>query len=198
VTRQGKLVLSGVVLIWAAPALVLMAGTAATASAPSPGPAGSPARVAAPSACPGRAAVGDTIAAQEREMRCLIERARSERALPGLLADPALDEAAAHKSADILRCDEFSHEACGRDFAYWIERSGGIGSGCSGLAENIAWGTGGLGTPRAIFRAWMRSPGHRRNILGPYGPTGIGLRVGNLEGRPGAHVWTQEFAAEGC
>ncbi len=33
------------------------------------------------------------------------------------------------------------------------------------LGENIAWGTLWLGTPRAIVRAWMNSPGHRANIL---------------------------------
>jgi uncharacterized protein YkwD len=216
VTRQTALLLRGVALLWAAPLLVFAAGSAATASAPGGGSAGAAAMAAPPSACSPRSAArspliegkrgsfaersreGDSFAEQKLEMRCLVERARAAHGLSDFAADPGLDRAAAHKSADILRCDEFSHEACGRDFAYWIERFGQTGAGCSGVAENIAWGTGNLGTPRAIFRAWMRSPGHRRNILGPYAQIGIGLRVGTLEGNPGARVWTEEFAAQGC
>ena len=41
----------------------------------------------------------------------------------------------------------------------------------------------------------MPSTGHRENILGRYRQIGIALRVGGLEGVPGAHVWTQDFAA---
>ncbi|MGB7686458.1 MAG: CAP domain-containing protein [Solirubrobacterales bacterium] len=131
-------------------------------------------------------------------MRCLVDGARTARGLPSFGAAAGLDRAATRKSADILRCGEFTHEACGREFSYWIRRFGHFGAGCSGIAENIAWGTGSFATPRAIFRAWMRSPGHRRNILGSYGLVGIGMRVGALEGRSGAHVWTQEFAGRDC
>ena len=127
-------------------------------------------------------------------MLCLVNDARRARGLPELAADDGLDRAADHKSADILRCDEFSHEACGREFTYWIERLGF--HGCA-AAENIAWGGGSLGAVRSIFRLWMHSSGHRANILGPYEEIGIGLRVGNLEGNGGAHVWTQDFGG-GC
>jgi hypothetical protein len=66
---------------------------------------------------------------------------RRSRGLPELAADDGLARAADHKSADILRCDEFSHEACGREFTHWIERFGF--HGCA-AAENIAWGGGSL------------------------------------------------------
>jgi uncharacterized protein YkwD len=47
------------------------------------------------------------------------------------------------------------------------------------IGENIAWGTGGLGTPRSIVRAWMHSPGHRANILnGTFRDIGIGIATG--------------------
>ena len=89
----------------------------------------------------------------------------AKRGLEPLFAPSSLARAAARKSGDILRCDEFNHEACGREFTYWIERVGY--KGC-GWAENIAYGTGSLATPRSIFRGWMNSSGHRRNILGAY------------------------------
>lgn len=123
-------------------------------------------------------------------MLCLVNRARQARGLDPLAAPPSLARAADRKSADILRCDEFSHEACGREFTYWIERVGYRGCG---EGENIAYGSGSYAPPRSIFRMWMRSAGHRENILGAYDDIGIGLRVGTLEGNGGAHVWTQEF-----
>jgi len=133
--------------------------------------------------------------AQERAMLCLVNHARVTRGLPPLKATLSLIEAADRKSRDILRCDEFSHEACDREFTFWMTRFGY--RGCS-AGENIAWGSGGLGTPRSIFQAWMHSPGHRENILGPYEETGIGLQTGKLEGYGGAHVWTQEFGGRSC
>jgi uncharacterized protein YkwD len=79
-----------------------------------------------------------------------------------------------------------------------MRRFGYLHGSCFGVAENIAWGTGPFATVRAIFRGWLHSSGHRENILGPYTQLGLGLRVGNLEGNPGAHIWTQEFGSHAC
>jgi uncharacterized protein YkwD len=155
-----------------------------------PGPGQRSSLIAPASACPNQGDPGARPAAQVKAMRCLVNFARAGRGLAPLAASAPLNGAAGRKSADILRCDEFSHEACGREFTYWVERSG-YRARC--LAENIAWGSGPLGSPRSIFANWMRSPGHRENILGPYRDIGIGLRVGGLEGYAGAHVWTQAF-----
>lgn len=133
--------------------------------------------------------------AQERVMLCLVNHARSTHGLPPLAASKPLVKAADRKARDILRCDEFSHEACGREFTYWMTHFGY--QGCS-EGENIAWGSGGLGTPGSIFRAWMHSQGHRENILGDYEDTGLGLQSGKLEGYGGAHIWTQEFGSRSC
>jgi uncharacterized protein YkwD len=143
-------------------------------------------------ACHGRDNGKASAKAQELVMLCLVNHARGNRGLPPLVAAKPLVKAADHKSRDILRCDEFSHEACDREFTFWMTRFGY--EGCS-QGENIAWGSGGLGTPASIFKAWMRSQGHRENILGPYEETGIGLQSGKLEGYGGAHVWTQEFGS---
>jgi uncharacterized protein YkwD len=161
-----------------------------------PAAAVDPQRLVAPaSACPGQTNPSAAAATQERAMRCLTNFARRGRGLGPLGASAVLARAAGHKSADILRCNDFSHEACGRPFAYWIEL---LGYPDCGAGENIAWGSGRLGSVRSIFRSWMRSPGHRENILGAYDEIGIGLRVGRLEGFSGAHVWTQNFGRRGC
>jgi uncharacterized protein YkwD len=125
-------------------------------------------------------------------MQCLVNVARRRAGRPALLASSKLARSAHLKSRDILLCDDFDHDACGRDFTYWIERVGYLAEAC-GAGENIALGTGSFATPRAIFRAWIGSPGHRRNILGGYRDLGVGLAIGTLEGEGGVHVWTQHF-----
>jgi len=146
-------------------------------------------------ACRGQSRSQGNFEAQERTMLCLVNQARAAHGVPALAAIQPLVKAADHKSRDILRCGVFSHEACDREFTYWMTHFGY--RGCA-EGENIAWGSGGLGTPGSIFRAWMHSQGHRENILGAYEETGIGLQTGKLEGVPGAHVWTQEFGAHNC
>jgi uncharacterized protein YkwD len=49
--------------------------------------------------------------AQERTMRCLVNHARTSRGLQPLKALTSLVKATDRKARDILRCDEFSHEA---------------------------------------------------------------------------------------
>jgi uncharacterized protein YkwD len=65
------------------------------------------------------------------------------------------------------------------------------------VGENIAWGTLWLGTPRAIVRAWMDSPGHRSNILNrSYRYTGIGINPGlprSMSGGQPGGMYTQDF-----
>jgi uncharacterized protein YkwD len=163
----------------------LLAAVAAALMAAFTAPAG-----ASAAGCPGQGDAGAPAAAQERAMLCLVNQARAQRGLDPLAAPASLARSAARKSADMLRCDEFSHEACGREFGYWIDRVGY--RGCR-TAENIAYAGGSYATPRTIFRLWMNSAGHRANILGPYDDVGIGLAVGKLSRVENAHVWTQQF-----
>jgi uncharacterized protein YkwD len=143
--------------------------------------------------CPGQDGTGQPVAVQERAMRCMTSFARTRLGLRPLGTPAELVTAAVGKAGDILACDDFSHQACGRDFTYWMERSGYLAGGCWRAGENIAWGTGRLGSVGSIFDAWMRSPGHRANILGRYSQIGIGLQVGSLGGYSGAAVWVQQF-----
>jgi uncharacterized protein YkwD len=143
-------------------------------------------------ACSGQGDATAPATAQESAVLCLVNQARTSRGLAALAALGSLARAADRKSADILRCDEFSHEACGREFTYWFEQVGY--HGCR-EGENIAYADGSYATPRRIFKLWMHSSGHRENILGPYRDIGIGLRIGTLGKVHGAHVWTQEFGS---
>ena len=131
---------------------------------------------------------------QETAMYCLLNYARQTAGLPKLNDYRKLDGSAANKSADILRCNEFSHEACGRDFLYWFRRAGYLNARCWWAGENLAWGSGSLGSARSIMKAWLHSPSHRANMLSAdYNETGISLRVGGLSGSSDAHVWVNHF-----
>lgn len=168
---------------------------AAAALAPSAG-ATSLKRLMAPAdACPGATELDAPVRAQEQAMLCLTDFAREQRGLGRLSDDRELDRSAGRKSHDILRCDSFSHFACGHEFTYWMRRAGYLRSSCWRVGENIAWGVGEYGSVRSIFNAWLHSPEHRANILGRYVQSGVGLRVGGLDGRPDAHVWVQHFGS---
>lgn len=146
-------------------------------------------------ACPGQSSLSASAPAQEQTMRCMTDFARRQAGLASLSDAEALDASAREKTLDILRCDSFSHFACGREFTYWMKETGYIAASCWRAGENLAWGVGAEGTVRAIFRAWMRSPLHRRNILGSYSQIGVGVEVGALGGQAEAHVWTQHFGS---
>jgi uncharacterized protein YkwD len=145
--------------------------------------------------CPGQDNLAGGLDAQEEAMRCMIDFARQRTDLGPLADSAALDSSAAAKTTDLLACDDFSHEACGRPFSYWIAEAGYLSTPCWHVGENLAWGAGADGSVRSIFRAWMRSPEHRANILGDFTQIGIDREVGTLEGRAGTDVWTQHFGS---
>jgi len=66
------------------------------------------------------------------------------------------------------------------------------------LGENLAWGTGDLGTARGVQSAWMRSPGHRANILkAAYRELGIGVHAGVPTDAGAGATFTTDFGAKG-
>ncbi len=150
--------------------------------------------IAPPSACPNQTTSAPS-AAQTQAMRCMTDFARAGVGLGALADSPQLDLSAQEKAGDVLRCDSFSHTACGREFTYWISQAGYTSASCWHVGENLAWGTGAYATVRSIFQAWMRSPDHRRNILGDYGDLGISLQIGRLGGLNGASVWAAHFGS---
>jgi len=147
------------------------------------------------SGCPTGVGLDASLAVQEDAMLCLINEAREGYGLPPLSPSPPLRESALEKNRDLVRCNEFSHTACGREFTFWIRETGYMAPECWRVGENLAWGVDGSGTVDSIFRAWMHSPAHRENILGDFAETGIDLRVGQLGGLTGVHIWTQHFGS---
>lgn len=151
--------------------------------------------VAPASACPSQEDLAAPAAGQEQAMECMVNFARREAGLGELADAPDLAQSASDKSLDVLRCDSFSHFACGREFTYWMKETGYMSTPCWRVGENLAWGTGTYGTVRSIFVAWMRSPDHRANVLGDFDETGLSLRVGTLEGNSETRVWAEHFGS---
>jgi uncharacterized protein YkwD len=153
--------------------------------------------IAPETACPGQTDESLSAASQEATMGCMINFVRSEAGEEGLAPVAPLDDSSDDKASDIIGCGEFSHTACGRAFTYWIEQDGYVPpGGCTAAGENIAWGTGELGTVRSILTAWVNSPEHLANILrAEYRDFGVGLEVGPLNGYPDAHVWVTHFGS---
>jgi uncharacterized protein YkwD len=65
----------------------------------------------------------------------------------------------------------------------------GVRAGNGNVAENIAWGQNSV---EEVCRSWMKSPGHRANILGKrYKRVGFGVK----EDERGRKYWCSVFAA---
>jgi uncharacterized protein YkwD len=111
---------------------------------------------------------------------CLHNRERAARGLPKLSEQPELRDAAEEHAVHMVDAQFFSHDAPdGTDMVDRILGTGyADGHGWS-LGENIAWGTGPMATAASIHRAWMRSPGHKANILRrQFREIGIGIALG--------------------
>ncbi len=116
-----------------------------------------------------------------------MNRARAARGLAPLRLDMRLQGAANAHSRDMIRRDYFSHG----NFSARMARFRAHGPR---LAENIAWGTGTRFPARSIVRMWLRSPGHRANLLRPgFRRVGVAARSGRFTGWS-ATVATATFA----
>ncbi len=123
----------------------------------------------------------------EASVLCLVNHERTTRGMKALKANHTLWKVASWLSDNMVARQFFDHTTPdGRDLRkrldafHWEGMSAG---------ENIAWGTGDLGSPARIVKSWMHSPGHRANILhrafrrGGVGVTaGVPEDVGGLAG----------------
>jgi uncharacterized protein YkwD len=109
---------------------------------------------------------------------CLMNKARAERGLRALKVNRRLARAAAAHSEDMVEKGYFSHYSrSGGNIVSRLRRTGYLrGARAWAVGENLAWGSGWRSTPRSIWRAWMRSSGHRANILSSrFREVGVGV-----------------------
>lgn len=111
-------------------------------------------------------------------------RERAKRGLPELRPNSRLEAAASRHAADMASRRRMTHT--GGDRSSPFQRMQAEGYPYRRAAENIAAGSFSL---ESLMTAWMNSPGHRRNILGPY--TEVGAAFANGEG--GTAYWCVTF-----
>jgi uncharacterized protein YkwD len=121
----------------------------------------------------------------ELRVLALTNRHRQAKGCVPLRSRYSLRRAARGHSVTMARHDEMSHQLPGEPrFSTRITRAGY--RGWSMVAENVARG---FDNAEAVVRAWMRSAGHRRNLLNcrlRHLGVGVVLSGGQL-------WWTQNF-----
>lgn len=111
-------------------------------------------------------------------------------ALPPLKGNTTLDVAAEAQSAGMALYGYFDHTST-LDGSSPMRRVQAAGMTPSSVAENIA---AGQQTPKEVVDAWLRSPGHCRNIMGDF--TLVGLSYVQRPGTKFKSYWTQVFARQ--
>ncbi|HEX7059951.1 MAG TPA: CAP domain-containing protein [Solirubrobacterales bacterium] len=117
---------------------------------------------------------------------CLINRARERRGIQSLRFSPELRRSATGHSWDMVRNGYFSHYgSSGSDLTVRVAHAGYLARANAYLVgENIGGGPGRqFGSPAAVFRSWMHSPGHRDNLLSSrFRDVGVGVARGYPNG----------------
>lgn len=108
--------------------------------------------------------------------------------LPPLKGNATLDIAAQAQSAGMALYGYFDHTSA-LDGSSPLRRVQAAGMNPTSVAENIA---AGQQTPQEVVDAWLRSPGHCRNIMGDF--TMVGLSYVQRPGTKFTRYWTQVFA----
>ena len=124
----------------------------------------------------------------EADLLSVVNTVRVSHGLAPLDIDWRLVRAARSHSLDMLEHGYFGHGAFGDRMRRFGVRGRVVG-------ENLAWGSGRLGTSVTIVREWLASPDHRANLLRPgFRRIGLAAPVARFGGVAGAHVVTADFA----
>lgn len=115
----------------------------------------------------------------ESRLATKVNRRRDRRGCRPIRVNSALQLAARRHSTLMFHARELSHRVAGEaDLATRVTRAGYTHWRI--LAENLAWGQS---SPRAVFRAWVHSAGHRANLDNcRLRDIGVGVLIHN--GRP--------------
>ena len=109
---------------------------------------------------------------------------RAKAGLPPLLVNPRLEAAAIEHARDMADRRKMAHK--GGDGSSPFDRMGREGYRFRAAAENVAYG---FDDVDSVMVGWMKSPGHRRNILGKFSEIGVGRAIA----RDGASYWCVTF-----
>jgi uncharacterized protein YkwD len=131
---------------------------------------------------------------------CLVNQERTSRGLRPLKSNRHLAKAARGHARDMAARGYFSHDSAnGASFVERIRRAGYVRArALPSLGEDLAWGSGSLGTPREIVQGWMESPGHRANILNRrFREAGMGVAFGDPGAGEDGVLYALDFGSGG-
>ncbi|MFD8995831.1 CAP domain-containing protein [Streptomyces abikoensis] len=132
------------------------------------------------------AARAEPVTSLRQQVVTLVNAQRNAAGCSSLRVSPQLTAAAQKHSDDMAEEHFFSHT--GPDGAGPGSRISAAGYHWDAYGENIARGQA---TPAAVMDAWMRSAGHRENILDcAFREMGVGVATG-----PEGPFWTQDFGS---
>jgi uncharacterized protein YkwD len=134
--------------------------------------------VAAASACVGEAKVPAKLSERlaRQAVICLINERRAHSGLGALQENANLNSSAQGHTVAMAKHDSYSHG----DAAARIRHTGYLaGATVWSIGENLAWGPSRRGTPKRIVASWMKSPEHRRAVLGGFRDIGVGMTKGS-------------------
>lgn len=109
---------------------------------------------------------------------------RSKAGLPPLFENPKLDAAAQGHARDMADRRKMSHR--GGDGSSAFDRIDRQSYRFRLAGENVAFG---FDDVESVMDGWMKSPGHRRNILGRFTEIGVGRAIA----KDGASYWSVSF-----
>jgi uncharacterized protein YkwD len=137
-------------------------------------------------ASPVSAATTSTDASYEAKIISLTNAARVKNGCAAVRTQSKLTTSSRVHSTDMVRKNFFGH--IGSDGSTFVVRAKRAGY-TSPLSENIAWG---YRTPEIVVGAWMKSAGHRANILNCKAKA---VGVGVYRKADGTPYWTQVFGS---
>jgi uncharacterized protein YkwD len=130
---------------------------------------------------------------------CLQNQQRTAHGLKPLTENARLRKAAAGHADEMVADGYFAHDGDdGTSFAERIFDQRYVGpDDAYSIGENLAWGTGDLGTPSGVVDAWMHSPPHRANLLSKgYRDVGVGIEPGVPSNPDAGATYTIDFGAK--
>jgi uncharacterized protein YkwD len=135
-----------------------------------------------------------TLTKPEKKVLALVNHVRVAHGLHKLKMVATLERASRAHSREMVKLGYFGHSsASGEAFGARLIRFGYTTAGCTRwtVGEDIACGYSSGGSPKAIFKAWMKSRAHRAVILTKrFRNIGVGRATGTFKGIPGVVFFT--------
>ncbi len=137
---------------------------------------------------------GQPLAAAQQAVLCLTNEQRTTAGLQPLRSEATLEAAGQAYSTSMVTLGFFAHVS---PTGSTLKQRLVAYTDWTSIGENLYTGTGTLATPRAAVDGWMRSEGHRANLLNPeYRDVGLGVAQGSPgTGRGDSATYAAEYGA---